>query len=90
MNGIVAAIIVAGIGGLPVSAATELLKRFVNVGLGVVGKSVGYICSALVSMGATYMYLDATSMLTVWTFLGYSFLTFLFANGYFKEFGKKS
>jgi hypothetical protein len=76
---IVTAIIATGILGFGVAALTEMLKRLLNAtGVG------AYICSLVVSAGATAYYLASTNIFTVVAFVVYTILVFLTANGFYK------
>ena len=72
-------IMVTGVGGLSVAAATELLKRLLKAA-GV----LAYVISAVVSIAATAFGLATAGSFTVGSLLIYSIAVFLSANGIYK------
>lgn len=84
-SNVVTAILVTGVGGLGVTALTELLKRFLQNVFKLEGsKAIGYVCSAIVSLVATAVMLFTSGGFTVTAMVGYSLAVFLTANGIFK------
>lgn len=78
-NDAVQTILVTGIGGLSVAALTELAKRLLKAsGVG------AYLISALVAAVATGIYLAGAQQFKFLTFVIYTVLVFLSANGLYK------
>ena len=72
-------ILLTGVGGLSVAAATELLKRLLKAA-GV----LAYVISAAVAIAATAFALVTAGTFTVGGLLIYSIVVFLTANGIYK------
>ena len=78
-------ILLTGVGGLSVAAATELLKRLLKAA-GV----LAYVISAVVAIAATAFALVTAGTFTVGSLLIYSVAVFLTANGIYKFSAKSS
>jgi len=72
-------ILLTGVGGLSVAAATELLKRLLKAA-GV----LAYVISAVVAIAASAFALVTAGTFTVGSLLIYSIAVFLTANGIYK------
>ncbi len=73
------AILLTGVGGLSVTALTELIKRLLKAE-GV----LAYVISAIVSAAATTFALVVAGQFTIISFLIYTIAVFLTANGIYK------
>jgi hypothetical protein len=77
--------ILLGIGGLTVVGITEMLKRFFKVdGLW------AYIISLVVSAGATAYVLLSSGTFNLLSFAGYSFFVWIYSNGLYKSYNRKT
>ena len=72
-------ILLTGVGGLSVAAATEMLKRLLKA-TGV----LAYVLSAVVAISATAFALATAGSFTIMALLLYSAAVFLTANGIYK------
>lgn len=73
-------IIMAGALGLTVLGVTEMIKKWLKA-TGV----IAYIISFIVSAAGTAYYLISTSTFAIPSFIGYTILVFLSANGIYKS-----
>lgn len=79
------------VGGLfPVSALTEMLKRFIFPNEATRPKWSGYVCSAVVCVAMTGGYLLFFKIFSLAGFLGYSVIVYLEANGLYKYAASKT
>jgi len=76
---VVDAILVAGLGGLGVTALTEMLKRLLKA-----AGALSYVISGVVSAASTAAYLAMSGTFNIVSFAIYSVLVFLTANGIYK------
>jgi hypothetical protein len=81
---IVQTILATGILGFSVAALTELLKRLLFPNETTRPKWAGYVCSAIVALASTGVYLFLAHTFALPAFLLYSLFVFLTANGFYK------
>ena len=71
--------IMLGVMGLTVLGITEMLKKLFKA-----NGAVAYLLSFIVSAGGTLYYLISQSIFTLPSFIGYTIIVFLSANGIYK------